>query len=593
MAEPPKTWTVDQFEQYRPTITDFCKTEVVPILNGELFNTLVFEAPVKSGKREFPEYLAMRDTVPGNCRTTRVHGFISAWHRTADDEQRRELSHHNLKVFSIINKTALDECITWIREQIDQGKFVVIHMDECDYGSGEKQIIGKVYKFIRLYVQIFIILYSATPQEVLFSDDIDEETRELFGELMRRGKHVKYVPPSNYCGPLRFLQEGLVNDATPFFTIINSIPVLTEQGRKIIEDLKISTREGTGRNITVLRLTGKDGRKKNSKHIHQFLQFAHRIPELEGITLLIDKNDYGGDCMFEGKIIRKIDWSNTNVWSTHSKDVPTLVVIDQTSSRSTEWACHNRIDTLHDYRNEKHYTTNVQAQQRCNHFIGPKYSEFQRIKIYGDKKSFELSAGIITYEEYLDCDWRMKKVDIRRSDGEIKYEIRNTKTNELHPEYNSQITKNDAEAIIINLDCKSRMISERVKGKIYDIPIFDTKWFECNSENFSASIESILPTIMGGKFIECTFYNPFQHTQRPVCSEDGKEKGYLRKWDVFDYDIDIKNEPGWGVLKERPRLTICYCAGILGVAIRWHTGLLVKENQLTAWKSMYPGYPGK
>lgn len=589
---PPKPWTVAQFELYRSHATEWVKREIVPHI--DTCRLIVVEAPVKSGKREIVEYCAMRDE---GTASPRVHAFISAWHRSADDNQRKELIRHNMKVFSINNKKVAQECIEWIKNTIESGKTVVLHLDECDHGTGDRQILGKVYKFARTLQKVHTILYSATPQEVLFSDEMngseeDGDYNEILDDILF-AVHVKYTPPLMYCGSRRFLDEGLVHDAKPFFTM-DPIPSLTEQGLQIIEGLKASTLSGSGRNIAILRLTKKDGKRKNDKDIYKFLGNIAGLLELQhGVAIWVDKGSFSDLDANHREYARKIEWSKRRFWRTTAKDIPILIVIDQTSSRSTEWLCHDRVYATHDFRTTISYATISQAQERVNHYETNLEYEggFQPIIVYGHRKTFELSAGLITYQQYLECAWNMRKIDVRRARrenlGNDVYEIKDN-AGVLHPQYNLHYTKDVAENILMELGCFSDVsLSSRVQGNIRNLPVFNTHWFPCNSDNFQESITPILRNLENVAFGNRRFDNPFTNAYRPAVGEDGLEKGYLRGWGVFQYEY-VKTQPGCGVLLGSPRLTICYNQGVLGVAIRWHTGTYREQNRLSAYRSMYP-----
>ena len=92
----------------------------------------------------------------------RVHAFVSAWHRTADEEQRDELKEHNLTVFSITSQANVDKFNKWLDGALAEGKEIVIHMDECDHGSGSNQTLSKIWYKIRMSDRITTIMYSAT-----------------------------------------------------------------------------------------------------------------------------------------------------------------------------------------------------------------------------------------------------------------------------------------------------------------------------------------------------------------------------------------------------------------------------------------------
>jgi len=533
------------------------------------------------------EYLAMRDSARDSPR---AHAFLSAWHRAADEDQRKELSHHNMKVFSVTKAKVAEDCYIWITTQVREGKDVVLHLDECDHGSGDKQILGKVYKRIRAMDGVFTILYSATPQEVLFSRDVRSEEEEEMLDDMAYGAHVEYTPPEGYCGPGRYLDAGLVTEAKPFFTL-TPVPALTEQGRAIITQWRASmaTASSRRRNIVCLRLSYKDGRTKNDKAIYQFLRHYGSIPELAGIHVWVDK----GDCELGHP--RKIEWSDRGYWDTTASDVPILIVMDQTSSRSTEWACHDRIFATHDYRTTLQYTVVSQAQERVNHYNSKYVGGFQPIKVYGHKKTFELSAGRISYKDYFRCEWIAKKVDVRRAvrDGLGAEDVFEIKSNDepglLHPSHPTPLRKAAADAALVELGCRGEVsLSSRVAGSVRSLPVFASHFFPCTSATWSTAIVAATAAVEGGKFRGEVFENPFLHARRPA-AVDGREHGYLRGWNILDYVTDVEPQPGWGVGVFHPRLTICYRAGVLGVALRWNTGVLKESNRLSAFKSMYPG----
>ena len=191
-----KPWSIAQFEVYRPELTVFIREKVLPLLEEGGCRRVVIRAPVKSGKREIVEYTAMRD---GSSSPNRVHVFISAWHRAADEDQRLELAKHNLTVFSIVNNKKVEACVAWLGAQIAAGKEIVVHLDECDHGSGQKQLLSKIWPVIRANEKITSILYSATPQEVLFSGEIDDVDYLTMIDEINSGHFVEYRSEEPSC----------------------------------------------------------------------------------------------------------------------------------------------------------------------------------------------------------------------------------------------------------------------------------------------------------------------------------------------------------------------------------------------------------
>ena len=584
-------WSVAQFETYRPRLTAFLNTRVRIFLDSNECQRILIEAPVKSGKREMVEYLAMRDEAHN---PTRVHAFISAFHRVADENQRDELERHNLKIFSLTKKPDVDKCLTWIQMILNSGKKVVLHIDECDFGSGQRQMLSRIYLRVHNNEKVTIIMFSATPQEVLFSGEIEapdeDETayQEMIDEIIHTGERIIYTPPESFCGPQRYLDAGLITEAIPFFYKNGDSLTLSEQGRAIIADLYASSASGNRRNILMLRLSysdigasrsGKSG--KNNKAIHQFLNGIHTIPELEGCIKYADKDEKALPGV-DGVLLEKIQWSNKMFWEAKRTDKPIIVVVDQTCSRSTELACHDRLFALHDFRNKVTFSTSSQAMERVNHYID-KYGGFQSIRVYGHKKTFELSARQIDYNTYLNTEWVKKKLDVRNGLGDACFIIRNPiQINERHPSYPDPMTEKQCERALQAIGCFVEVnVSPRVRGDMSPSRIYECEFKPCNKDTFLT-----LKTVLEQSFPLHRFINPFVNSEEQGL-ENGKYKGYLREWCVLDFETQIETQPGWGVTATQPRLTICYNSGVLGVAVRYDTGRIGVQNTLTTFNSMY------
>lgn len=590
MIRPPRKdsrngWSVSNFETYRPRLTEFLNSRVRKFLDSNECRRILIEAPVKSGKREMVEYLAVRD---GAHNPIRVHAFISAFHRVADETQREELEKHNLKIFSLTKKIDVDKCIAWIQIHISSGKQVVLHIDECDFGSGSRQLLSRIYVRIHNNVNVTIIMFSATPQEVLFSGEIenpdedDNQYQEMMDEMIHTGERIIYTPPENFCGPNRFLEAGLITEAIPFFYKNGATLRLSEQGRSIMADLRQACASGSGRNILILRLSYSDigsarsGSVKNNKAIHQFLNGIHTLADMEDCLIYADKEEKAMPGV-DGILLEKIQWSNKMFWEAKRLDKPIIVVIDQTCSRSTELACHDRLFALHDFRNKVTFSTSSQALERVNHYTD-RYNGFQSIRVYGHKKTFELSARRINYETYLNSEWVKKKVRgetsfiIRRSIGE----------HEPHPLYPNPMNEEECDRALQEIGCFAEVnVSPRVKGNVSKLRVYGCEFEPCNKDMFPA-----LKATFEQRFHPHRFMDPFINSEAQGL-ENGQYKGQLRGWSVLDFKTQVETQPGWGVTSENPRLTICYKDGVLGIAIRYDTGITVPQDTLTAFKSMY------
>lgn len=521
---PNKPWSIAIFEEQRPHLVSFCKKDVVPFIVDEDVKRIIIRAPVKSGKREICEYIAMRDYSLNNVR---IHAFVSAWHRSADESQRDELKKHNMQVFSIRDKTVVENFIVWVDNNRD--KNIIVHIDECDHGSGNKQLLSKVWKHIKKYENIKTILYSATPEEVLFSGELDDDKEylDLLEDIRCEGVTCRYEPPKGYCGPATFLDNNLVKEAEPFFRKNKGNYCLTDQAKTIIKDMLENMKTDPRRNILVLRLSYFEG--KNNKALYTFVSNILSFIELENFLIFVDKED--GIVKADGIISEKIKWSEKNYWKSKTTEYPMLFIMDQTSTRSTEWSCHDRVFATHDYRNNIIFSTVSQAQERVNHYF-QKYNGFQPIRVYGHVNTFKLSSGKIDYDEYLKPNmWVKKKIH-----KENKYKISNKEDNTLHEEYNGEYSEEEANNILKDIGSYSEVtISSRIKGNIYEKNIYDSIFHSCDKDTFKEIQDNIIKPVF-----DVEIRNPFIESNKQGL-ENGKFKGFLREWKVFDYEKDIEN----------------------------------------------------
>jgi hypothetical protein len=599
---PPKPWSIAQFEKSRSHMTDFVRRNIIPLLNDPTMGRILVGADVKVGKREMMEYLAKMDESP---TSNRVHVMLSAFARVADVEQRKELEKHNIKVFSIHRDKSLQECLNTIRAVLFEGRTVVIHLDECDYGSGKNQLLSKIYSYLRAPENernVTILLYSATPYEVLFSSDVGDH--QMLDEIMY-GTHVEYDPPAGYCGAARFLAEGLVENATGFFTFAaDGRPQLTEQGRHILAGAEANARSGNGRNIVMLRLSAKEGQTMGGKDYHKFVRGLPLIPELARGGLMdplvyADKDEASNmEVSHNRLIVQRIDWANPQYWNAMRRDVPIIIVHDQTASRSTELAFHDRLYALHDHRNTIDMAAFIQAVLRPAHYEST-YGGFQPIRIYAHKPTLEYHAGRITLEQWrgISHEWKMVRVN---GLNPVVFRIQDSEgnTNPQHPE---PIPERRAKEELARLGCGVKLsLSPRLtKPSTGSRPIFDACFFPTTRETFGEDIKRVKRQPGHELFRDHNFENPFDSERRQAQllvqppSPDGREIGYLRTWGVWDYDRDVVVARGGGsVTPGQPRLTICYKDGVLGVAVRWHTNHYQEDmNPLRTVRSMYSSPP--
>jgi len=569
-----KPWNQTTFEKERPYMTEWVKENLVPLLEVQT-PVIVIRAPVKSGKREIAEYTAVRDEGQ-NCS----HAFVSAWHRVADDDQREELSTHNMDVFSITDQKNVDKFIEWLTEKITEHREIKIHLDECDYASGSNQMLSHLWNHVRDAEHITTILYSATPEEVLFAGEIPDETYQTtMDEILSEGYKIEYTPPEGFCGPERFLREGLVHEALPFFD--GEPYVLTDQGKTIVTSLVQGMTTHPERNILVLRLTYSIG-GKNSKENKAFYRFlSHNFPELSTFLIIADKVDK--TIKNKRVLTQRIQWSNEQYWNSLGKDRPILMVIDQTSSRSTEWKCHHRVFATHDFRKELRYSTVSQAQERTNHYEQT-YGGFQRIHIYGNVKTHLLSAGQISYEKYLTHDWKKKKINSQKTEERYRV-ISDTKV--LHRECPEEgLTEIDSNRLLQKLGCFGEMcLSSRIMGGIREIPVYKGTWKQVTQSTWNEFWRGYDSSGRKAR-------NPFDAAvsrKLPGGPWLGQHRGWKHLRCIRDelYEVlpDENKKLDLGATGG-DRIKVCYHNGDLGVFIVNKVGMRT-ENTLTAYKSMY------
>jgi hypothetical protein len=638
-----KPWSVNYFEEQRPHMTEFVRNEISPLLNMTPFQIrrLLVHGQVKVGKREIVEYIAMRD----HNNPTRLHIFISSFHRKADESQRTELQQHDIIVFSVYSKKKQEEAIQFIESHLLPNVTIVIHWDECDYGTGERQALAKVYEAYREHPQVFNILYSATPEELLYSSEIAvEQTPEqnFIADFYEDGIVKRYIPPMGYCGAVKFLEENLVHDALPFFDVNSTNMTLSTQGKTIVasannqlrminkslrridedieeaeecgdynlvEELLKKRRLISVRNIIVLRISYKNGDdnddddsdygdesiSQSQKAIYQFLKMSQFVPELasERVAIYADKHDVKELIALPNITCETVQWGKRIYWENMPKDKVIIVVHDQTSTRSTEWVFHDRLFATHDYRKRITFNTVCQAQLRPAHYEQNYGDKFQPIHIYGHSKTFRFCAGEINAVDYLNSDWIVRKIP---KSEPARYRLKNVLDarqvlpNHLGGEIPNPLgyTAEDAQKLLIQLGCTNNgdtKMSQRVTGKSKKVPDIFAKFYPCDPVNTIVVLDQIYIDPEMSNLLNghrFTAANLFKKKR-----DDGLWCGQHRGWDVFQYE-QLKHS-AWGIRfgAEKARITVCYKNGELGLIVRAATGEIKEINDLEAYKSMY------
>ena len=274
----------------------------------------------------------------------------------------------------------------------DYDGMIYIHLDECDYGTGEDQALSSLYNSPELQIpeyrnRIRYVAYSATPEELEYSGLNEKEWVKL-----------KFTPNKNYFGAEKYIDRGLVREPSIFY----DGDIITEHGSNIIKDVKklcggVHPLIIKQRNVIVVR----DTKPGNISKINSDKSKLEEKHECE-IHVYDQKNGF--------------HWGNPDSWAQLGREEmkddnwnfigykfkPVVIFISQICTRSTE-ICplgHRKIYAWHDSRklnDRKAYNTLSQAVGRVKHYTQPNHPE-NNILLYCDKDilNFTLGRELIT-----------------------------------------------------------------------------------------------------------------------------------------------------------------------------------------------------
>jgi hypothetical protein len=376
---------------------------------------VVIEGKVKSGKSLFPRYMAaIHAPVAGAGSHRKIENyFLTSYNRKADREQFAEHRKYHLKVYELYNKDQVAKCITEIIDtDIPEGRQIVLHIDELDYGSSSLGLLSTIWTCVKPLPEVCCVLYSATPEEILKSD-------LWLGLPASQKECIKFTPSDTYRGDRAFLEAELVEDAEPAFTISEDgkTAALSQQFKAILRRLENNMKSTDPavrkRYIAVVRMNyeisslnkGKKGVRKEFRALVVFLKNFAKLLDQRGFAIIYDKHEEP-HLLTPHAQAREIAWGTRSAWESFSK--PTILLVDQKCTRSTEIKIHDYIDSWHEYRPNYTYTVSVQAEQRVNHYVGRTYADFNKIHVYGSLDTWRLSAKIISEDEYLRKDTEIR-----------------------------------------------------------------------------------------------------------------------------------------------------------------------------------------
>jgi hypothetical protein len=378
---------IGYFKSERPDQYKYVIKELLPCTD----RIVVIHAPVKSGKRHIVEiYSSLTNGYSINM-------FISTWNRKSDSEQHTRLKHEdfNMKVHTFSTKKGLDTCIKDINTSLKSVKNsdtkIILHIDEMDFGAGNKMLLSKVFETYKYNDRVRFFLYSATCEIV--KSEINDYTKSY--------KYAEFVPSSKYYGIKNYIVDGRFFEADDFVDFINGSAVLSDHADELLNDLVEQAKDTSHhRHIGVVRLAGRVPNTKNDQVFDYFKELENYIVE-----------KYHIECTFiSHKDERNAKWNNIAHWKNEiilgKTRYPKLYILNQMAGRSTQWKCHPFLCWYHCKRGkDTPIGTIIQDQERPVYYMN-EYNKNNNIKIYGNELIARYSAGLLSLQ---DCTMETKK----------------------------------------------------------------------------------------------------------------------------------------------------------------------------------------
>jgi hypothetical protein len=365
-----KTW----FQVNRAALVSFCEQihEAI-VVRGK--RHILIKAPVKSGKRVIMEFLSVL------LADHRVK-YITSLNRVDVKNQQEELESYGINTHLTKDDRSVTQVIAEIEYDIAHAFAVIAGFDECDYGSGDRQKMARLYKKFADVTAVVKLYISATAHETEASRISHRPDFEAF----------TYEPPPEYCGAKFFLDAGLVYEPLPFFEIEEGTGNLrlTNHAKQVLrESINVD------RHIGVVRTT----RKIPTRDFHMTITRKSIERQLQAVTgkpwelVVVDQTN-------------AFDWEDSrNQNMTLNKKTNYLIVIMQTCTRGTDlkgW--HHKLGFWHDQRaaDAVNLNTLLQAIRVCHYSSdypdgdfnpgGPGKPTPQAIRLYMDPRIVRMAA---------------------------------------------------------------------------------------------------------------------------------------------------------------------------------------------------------
>lgn len=381
------------------------------------------KAEEKSGKREIMECV--------HCLLNLENDLIpSSVYVTALDRKDTKPQFDEQERFGITSLVARDfgpllsEVVKLLENPNTE---IFIHLDEDDYGSGDKQNLSKIYGYDGVgHDRVKFIGYSATPEEL-------EKSVGFVSDWVP----VHFTPSKAYFGAKKYLSKGLVRTPHTFFDGSD----FTEHGIDILGSMRtncnstvqlvrqrnvIVVRDVTPKNLSIINSRKSDFELKYLCEVHVFDMHS----EMKWGDLNSWKN--------LGK--QSIEDDDGNHIS--DKYLPVMIFISQTCTRSTE-ICpsgHRRIYAWHDVRKMikseagdkvSNYNTLSQAIGRVKHYTQPGKDE-NNIILYCDKTILEFTLDSESVKGNIKLGSRVKTTVSKQPKKMMTFEDGHNSASDVH-----------------------------------------------------------------------------------------------------------------------------------------------------------------
>ena len=305
--------------------------------------------------------------------------YITALNRKDTKVQLIEQEGYGITSCILQNATKSSELLGRIVEIMSDesnNSMVYIHLDECDYGTGDKQSLSKLYnrpEISQYKNRIKFITYSATPEELEKSSKIEVPDWSFH----------RFNPADTYFGAQKYLDNKLIYTPKEFFNGIN----ITTHGKEIIDEVKVNC------------LNESNPKKVKQRNIIVVRAATGQLNVIDSMKATLEEDNGCEIHIYDQK--NGFEWGDKMTWSSLGKEEvidedgdvvdsarkykPVVIFICGTCTRSTEIHClgHKRIYAWHDYRfmSKCCYNTLSQAIGRVKHYTN---GEENTIKLYCD-----------------------------------------------------------------------------------------------------------------------------------------------------------------------------------------------------------------